>query len=339
MVLFAKAQGRHARAPIDLCAVSGQAMGQGDAPMAPLKGIALKLCAVLLFIIMSSLVKATADHVPPGEAVFFRSFFAIPVILTWLALRGDLATGLKVKAPMGHFWRGVVETTEMGLMFAGLGLLPLPEVTALGYTAPLLTVVFAAMFLDERVGLFRIAAVGLGLVGVLIVLAPRLSTLTGETVQTTQAMGAVMVLLGATCAALAQIYIRKLVATEQTSAIVFYFSATSTLLSLLTLPFGWAFPGVTETIYLILAGLLGGLAQIFLTSAYRFADASVVAPFDYASMLFALIIGYVIFDEVPTGAMLLGAALVIVAGILIILRERHLGIKRGKARALRTPQG
>jgi len=90
---------------------------------------------------------------------------------------------------------------------------------------------------------------------------------------------------------------------------------------------------------LILAGLLGGLAQIFLTSAYRFADASVVAPFDYASMLFALIIGYVIFDEVPTGAMLLGAALVIVAGILIILRERHLGIKRGKARALRTPQG
>ena len=90
---------------------------------------------------------------------------------------------------------------------------------------------------------------------------------------------------------------------------------------------------------MILAGLLGGLAQIFLTSAYRFADASVVAPFDYASMLFALIIGYVIFDEVPTGAMLLGAALVIVAGILIILRERHLGIKRGKARALRTPQG
>jgi len=307
--------------------------------MSPFKGIALKLCAVVLFVVMSSLIKAASEAVPPGQAVFFRSLFAIPVILGWLALRGDLATGLRVTSPMGHFWRGFVGTAAMGLMFAGLGLLPLPEVTALGYTAPLLTVVFAAMFLDERVGLFRIAAVGLGLVGVLIVLAPRLSTLTGETVQTTQAMGAVMVLLGATCAALAQIYIRKLVATEQTSAIVFYFSATSTLLSLLTLPFGWVIPGATETVYLILAGLLGGLAQIFLTSAYRFADASVVAPFDYASMLFALIIGYVIFDEVPTGAMLLGAALVIVAGILIILRERHLGIKRGKARALRTPQG
>lgn len=307
--------------------------------MSPFKGIALKLCSVVLFIVMSSLIKAASEAVPPGQAVFFRSLFAIPVILGWLALRGDLATGLRVNSPMGHFWRGFVGTAAMGLMFAGLGLLPLPEVTALGYTAPLLTVVFAAMFLDERVGLFRIAAVGLGLIGVLIVLAPRLSTLTGETVQTTQAVGAVMVLLGATCAALAQIYIRKLVATEQTSAIVFYFSATSTLLSLLTLPFGWVIPGATETLYLILAGLLGGLAQIFLTSAYRFADASVVAPFDYASMLFALMIGYFIFDEVPTGAMLLGAALVIAAGIIIILRERHLGIKRGKARALRTPQG
>ncbi len=307
--------------------------------MSPFKGIALKLCSVLLFVVMASLIKATSDHVPPGQAVFFRSLFAIPVILAWLMVRGDLRTGLKVQSRMGHFWRGFVGTTAMGLMFAGLGLLPLPEVTALGYTAPLLTVVFAAMFLDERVGLFRMSAVGLGLVGVLIVLAPRLSTLTGETVQTMQAVGAVLVLLGAVCAALAQIYIRKMVATEQTSAIVFYFSLTSTLLSLLTIPFGWVIPGGTETVLLILAGLLGGMGQIFLTSAYRFADASVVAPFDYASMLFALLIGYFVFSEVPTGAMLLGAALVIAAGIIIILRERHLGLKRGQARAARTPQG
>lgn len=307
--------------------------------MSPFKGIALKLCAVMLFIVMSALIKAAADEVPPGEAVFFRSFFAIPVILTWLALRGDLRTGLRVNSPMGHFWRGFVGTTAMGLMFAGLGLLPLPEVTALGYAAPLLTVVFAAMFLDEKVGVYRIGAVALGLLGVLIVLAPRLTTLSGPTVQTAEAVGAVLVLLGATCAALAQIYIRKLVQTEQTSAIVFYFSLTSTLLSLLTLPFGWVIPGGTETIFLVLAGLLGGTAQIFLTSAYRFADASVIAPFDYASMLFALAIGYVIFDEVPTTPMLAGAALVIVAGIIIILRERHLGLKRGQARAVKTPQG
>ncbi|MEM7075276.1 MAG: DMT family transporter [Pseudomonadota bacterium] len=307
--------------------------------MQPFKGIALKLCAVILFVIMSSLIKVTSDAVPPGQAVFFRSLFAIPVILIWLLVRGEMTTGLKVRSRMGHVWRGVVGTTAMGLMFAGLGLLPLPEVTALGYTAPLLVVVFAAMFLDEKVGIYRLGAVALGLVGVIIILVPRLTAFDGPTVQTAQAVGAVLVLMGAVCAALAQIYIRKLVQSEQTSAIVFYFSLTSTALSLLTLPFGWTIPGGTETALLILAGLVGGTAQIFLTSSYRHADASVIAPFDYASMLFAIVIGYVIFDEVPTRHMLFGAVLVVLAGIIIILRERQLGLKRGQARALKTPQG
>lgn len=307
--------------------------------MQPIKGITLKLCAVVLFIAMASLIKASADHVPPGEAVFFRSFFAIPVILGWLWWRGDLATGLNATSRISHFWRGFVGTVSMGLSFAALGLLPLPEVTALGYAAPLLTVVFAAMFLNEQVGLYRISAVALGLVGVLIVLSPRLTAFTGQTIETAMALGAFMVLAGAMCAALAQIYIRKMVATEQTSAIVFYFSLTSTVLALLTVPFGWVVPTPWVAVCLVLAGLLGGTAQIFLTSAYRFADASVVAPFDYASMIFALAIGYLVFDEVPTLTMLGGAALVILAGILIIWREGSLGLKRGVSKALKTPQG
>ena len=307
--------------------------------MQPIKGILLKLCAVVLFIIMASLIKAVSDVVPPGEAVFFRSLLAIPVILTWLWWRGDLRTGLKASSKASHFWRGLVGTVAMGLGFAGLGLLPLPEVTALGYAAPLLTVVFAAMFLNEKVGIFRISAVGLGFSGVLIVLSPRLTALGDEALQAAQALGAVLVLMSAVCAALAQIYIRKMVATEQTSAIVFYFSLTSTLLSLLTIPFGWVWPAPWALACLVLAGLIGGTAQIFLTSAYRFADASVVAPFDYASMIFALIIGYMVFNEVPTLSMLGGAALIILAGLIIILREHYLGLKRGQARAVKTPQG
>ncbi len=307
--------------------------------MQPIKGIALKLCAVVLFIIMASLIKAASAVVPPGEAVFFRSLLAIPVILVWLWWRGDLRTGLSVSSRSSHFWRGFVGTVAMGLGFAGLGLLPLPEVTALGYAAPLLTVVFAAMFLGEKVGIFRVSAVALGLAGVLIVLSPRLTAFGGPSVQTAEALGAVLVLMSAICAALAQIYIRKMVATEQTSAIVFYFSLTSTLLSLTTLPFGWAWPGGWALTCLVLAGLIGGTAQIFLTSAYRFADASVIAPFDYASMLFALVIGYLVFGEVPTSTMLAGAALIILAGIAIIWREHALGLKRGQARAIKTPQG
>lgn len=306
--------------------------------MRPMRGILYKLCAVVMFILMSSLIKATSGHVPPGEAVFFRSVFAIPVILAWLALRKELSTGLKVKNPMGHVWRGVVGTSAMGLGFAGLGYLPLPEVTAIGYAAPLLTVIFAAMFLGENVRLFRISAVALGLVGVLIVLSPRL-TVSAAPGDDTAALGAMLVLGSAVFAALAQVFVRKLVAQENTAAIVFYFSLTSTALSLITLPFGWVIPGTKETVLLITAGILGGFGQIFLTSSYREADASVVAPFDYASMLFALGIGYWVFDEVPTTTMLAGAALVVSAGVMIILRERHLGLQRAQQRKAMSPQG
>lgn len=307
--------------------------------MQPLKGIFFKVSSVTMFILMASLIKATATHVPPGEAVFFRSFFAIPVIFVWLWLRKDLATGLKVESRLAHFWRGFIGTFAMGLGFAGLGLLPLPEVTAIGYAAPLLTVIFAAMFLGEEVRAFRLGAVALGMVGVLIVLGPRLTVFSGEQVARTEALGAMVVLMGAVCAALAQIYVRNLVKTEQTAAIVFYFSLTSTLLSLLTVPFGWVVPTPTEAALLILAGILGGMGQIFLTSAYRFADASVVAPFDYASMLMAILIGYFVFSEVPTVTMLLGAGLVVLAGVIIILREHRLGLIRGKGRQNMTPHG
>ena len=305
----------------------------------PLRGIGFKIASVLVFIVMATLIKATSDHVPPGQAVFFRSLFAIPVIVIWLIWRGEFASGLRTEQPMGHVWRGVVGTMAMGLGFAGLGYLPLPEVTAIGYAAPLLTVVFAAMFLGENVRIFRISAVALGLVGVLIVLSPRLSALSDGEVAIAEGLGAVLVLGGAVFAALAQVFVRKLVLTESTSAIVFWFSMTATLLSLVTLPFGWVVPAPREALMLVAAGLLGGVGQILLTSSYRWADASVVAPFEYVSMLFALVFGYLLFDEVPTLTMLSGAALVVTAGILIIWRERRLGIERARQRKAMTPQG
>jgi drug/metabolite transporter (DMT)-like permease len=136
---------------------------------------------------------------------------------------------------------------------------------------------------------------------------------------------------------LALVFVRKLVLTETTSSIVFYFSVTSTLLSLFTIPFGWVWPTGTQAALLVTCGVLGGIGQIFLTRSYREADASLIAPFDYASMIFSLGIGLFIFGEVPTLTMLSGAALIILAGILIILRERHLGLERAKARRAMTP--
>ncbi len=306
--------------------------------MNPLRGIALKIASVCVFVAMASLIKATSDHVPPGQAVFFRSFFALPVIIAWLWMRHELSTGLRTVSPLGHVWRGVVGTSAMGLGFAGLGLLPLPEVTAIGYAAPILVVVFAAMFLGEDVRLFRLSMVALGMLGVMIVLSPRLS-LGGTDTTHAEALGAMIVLMSAVCAALAQVFVRKMVATETTSAIVFWFSITATLMSLLTLPWGWVIPAPREAMLLILAGVLGGVGQILLTSSYREADASLIAPFEYSSMLLALGVGYMIFDEIPSMTMLVGAAIIITAGIAIILRERQLGIERARQRKAMTPQG
>ncbi|MCB2117386.1 MAG: DMT family transporter [Rhodobacteraceae bacterium] len=307
--------------------------------MNPLRGIAFKLGSVVVFMTMSSLIKAASDAVPPGEAVFFRSFFAIPVIVVWLIATRSLKAGLATANPLGHFWRGLMGTAAMGFGFAGLGLLPLPEVTAIGYAAPLLTVVFAAMFLGENVRAFRIATVALGMAGVLIVLSPRLTAFSEGQIGGEEALGAIVVLVGAVFAALAQVFVRKLVNEEKTSAIVFYFSVNSALLSLVTLPFGWTVPDPQSAAMLVCAGLLGGVGQIFLTSSYRHADASVVAPFDYASMLLAIAIGYVVFDEVPTWTVIGGATLVVFAGILIIWRERRLGLERSRQRKAMTPQG
>ncbi|GGL55992.1 DMT family transporter [Wenxinia marina] len=304
--------------------------------MNPLRGIILKILSVCIFVAMQSLIKVTREHVPPGETVFFRSFFAIPVIVAWLAWRGELSSGLRTSNPMGHVWRGFVGTLAMGSGFAGLGLLPLPEVTAIGYAAPLLVVIFAAMFLGEEVRLFRLTTVVLGLIGVLIVLSPRLTS-TGGALDQRETLGAVIVLAGAVFAALAQVFVRRMVATESTAAIVFWFSVTASVLSLVTLYWGWVVPTPAETGMLILAGLGGGVGQILLTSSYRQADASLIAPFEYVSMLLAIAVGFAVFGEVPTGTMLLGASIVVFAGVLIIWRERQLGLKRARQRKAMPP--
>ncbi len=312
----------------------------------PGTAIALKLVAIFLFTVMAALIKAASEAVPPGQAVFFRSLFAIPVIGLWLWQQGKLEDGLKVNNVFGHVWRGLFGTTAMGLTFAGLAILPLPEVTAIGYATPMFTVLLAALLLGERVRLIRLSAVALGLVGVMIVIAPRLSL--DESYSSAATAGALMVLGASILRALVQIHVRRLVQTDTTSAIVFYFSLTATCVSLLSLPLGWIVPHPSLTWtspgpyilgLVICAGLLGGIAQIMVTSSYRFGGASMLAPFDYASMIFATLIGWLVFSEVPTPTILIGAALVIAGGVLIIWRERQLGLDRSKSKPGSAPSG
>jgi drug/metabolite transporter (DMT)-like permease len=288
--------------------------------MRPGRGILLMILAVTLFTAMAACIKAV-DRVPPGQAVFFRAGLTVPVVLIWLALRGRVVEALRTERPMVHLRRGVIGSVSMGLGFAGLRYLPFPEATALQFVTPILIVIFAALMLGERIRMIRITAVVAGLVGVVVILWPRI-TASGEGAEL---FGAGLVLSSAALAALAHIFIKSMAGKEGTVAIVFYFSLSATTLSLFTIPFGWVWPTEGELALLIGAGVLGGIGQMLLTTSYRFADAGVLAPFTYVSMLWSLAFGFVFFDEVPTVAMLAGGALIIAAGVGIWLRERQLG--------------
>ena len=304
--------------------------------MQQIQGIGLKIGAIALFTVMFALVKALSYTIPAGQAVFFRSAFAFPVLFAWLMMQGEFAGAITVKSKRGHVWRGFVGTAAMGLNFTAAGSLPLPEITAIGFTTPLLIVVFASVILGERVGVYRISAVLVGLIGVLIIVEPRLTFNALHPTQDAMMLGVILAITAAACAALAQIQIRKMVQVERTSAIIFYFCITASIFSLSTVG-TWVWPSLSQFLILILIGILGGVGQIMLTTAYRYAPASVIAPFDYTAMIFALGIGYFAFAELPSAQMILGAGIVTAAGVFVILREARLGLRRGQARRAKPP--
>jgi drug/metabolite transporter (DMT)-like permease len=304
----------------------------------PMVGIGLKVMSVCVFVSMSTLIKAGGEGLPAGQIVFFRSAFAIVPILVYLALRGQLDGAWRTANPLSHVMRGLVGVMAMGFGFYGLMQLPLPDAIAIGYAMPLIAVVFAAVFLRETVRIFRWSAVAVGLGGVMIISWPRLS-LFSDGFGSGEALGAVAVLISASLGATAMILVRKLVLTERTPTIVLYFSLTATVLSLATIPFGWVVPDWQTLVLMALAGFCGGLGQILLTQSYRHADVSTIAPFEYTSIILGIVIGYVVFGDVPTWTMLTGTAIVVSAGLFVILREHRLGLERRAQRRLVTPQG
>jgi len=294
-----------------------------------IRGIALKVTAVSIFTFMMALIKATSQEVPTGQQVFFRAFFTLLVVMAWLSTRGDFPKALRTSNILDHTWRSLAGAAAMSLRFFALGVLSFPEVAALGFTTPLILTVLAALILGETVRAFRLTTVALGFMGVLIVLWPTLNMDGARS--TLEVIGATAMLGSAALAALAQIFVRRMVATEGTAQIVFYFSLLITVLSLCTLPFGWVKPSFEATAMLITAGVIGGIGQICLTAAYRNAPASVVAPFDYTSMLLALALAYFWFSEIPTLWTITGASVIITSGVVILWREQRLGRNRTRA--------
>jgi drug/metabolite transporter (DMT)-like permease len=300
--------------------------------MNPGRGIALKIISTLIFTLMSVCVKLASDRVPTGEIVFARSFFALIPVMGMLVWQGGLVSALRTQKPLLHASRGVLGISAMACGFTALAFIPLPEAMMIGYASPLMVVALSAIILHEVVRIYRWSATAFGFVGIIIILWPRLTFFSGAGMEETAMIGASFALLGACASAFASIFVRSMTRTETTASIVVYLSLSGSVLSLLSLPFGWIVPEPRDAALLLAIGFLGGIGQLLMTTAYRHADAATIASFEYVSMLWGISLGYLVFGEVPSAGVILGGAFVVAAGIFIIFRERQLGLERERER-------
>jgi len=302
----------------------------------------LKGISALLFAMLSACVRFLGENgVPLGQVVFYRAFFAILPVLLMCAWRHQLASAIRTERPMGHLTRGLISMAGMFLNFAALARLPLVDATAISFAAPLITVALAWLILSETVRFYRWTAVTVGFIGIVVMLWPYLNLsqyATGGSATAAATIGAACGLLAAFTNAGSVIQTRRLADTETTSSIVFYFSMYCALAGLATLPFGWVWPTPFQFTVLIASGVIGGLAHILLTSSYQYAPASLVAPLDYTTMIWAYVLGYFLFGELPTIYVYIGSTIVAGSGLFVIWRERQLGIRRRRLRDTQRPQ-
>jgi drug/metabolite transporter (DMT)-like permease len=303
----------------------------------PLRGITLKVLSVVVFVMMQACIKSAGIGIPAGQVTFYRSAFALVPIIAYLAFRKELVHAFHTNSLFGHLKRGTFGIMAMALGFYGLIHLPMADAIAIGYSMPLVAVVFAAVILKETVRLYRWSAVAVGMVGVVIISWPKLTLFSSAGAGSEQAVGALAVLAAAVMGGFAMIQVRQLVRTEKTATIVLYFSLTAAVFSLISIPFGWAPLTGFQSFCLIASGFCGGLGQILLTESYRQADVSTVAPFEYSSIILGIGIAYALFGDVPTVSTLIGTAITVSAGIFIIYREHQLGLERKAARKASPP--
>ncbi|MAS87910.1 MAG: EamA family transporter [Micavibrio sp.] len=280
------------------------------------KAVAYALGGVFVFSLMAVCIKyLTIKDFPIIQIVFFRCFFGMMPVLYMLTKRNDWDKLLTTNIS-GHLSRSLIGLFSMFLTFWSFAFLPLADATALQFVTPIAMTMLAVPLLNEKVGPFRWFAVMFGFAGVVIMIQPGGASMEGNYI------GLSLALCAAVLAALAMIIVKKLGETESSISIVFYFTLISTLCSGAFLTFYWRTPdSFLVWAAFIGAGLLGGIGQIWTTRSYQYAPAAFVSPFSYLAIIYAVIFGIIFFGEHPNISVLLGSAVVIASGILVLWRE------------------
>ena len=268
------------------------------------------LLSVCAFSVMDLIVK-WSDNYPLGQVIFFRGFFGL-VLYYFVIPKERLKDFYVTKRPMLHFSRCFFGLMALLSIFTALRNLPLATVVSISFAAPIFTTIFSIFFLSEKVGYFRWLAVLVGFVGIIIISEPGLSSLN------VYYIFPVIFVLGMSYVAIS---IRQLSSTEPVWLISLYFSAAITLAGLFTIPYGWLMPNLKDLILLSFIGIFGGVANLWLSQSYKFSEVSLVTPLKYLALVFAIIFGYFIWDEIPTIKTLVGATFVITSSVIIFRRE------------------
>ncbi len=300
-----------------------------SAPHHAILGVGLRLASVFCFASMAACVKYLGPSIPAGQTVFFRGAISLPVLAVVAWRVGGLGL-LKTNNWRAHASRSLSGSLSMFCWFTALTLIPLARMTTISFTIPLFLTLLALFFLRETIHFYRWMALGIGFAGVVIIIGPDLFDPSGSM------LGVGIALTAAILAAFAQMFVRHMSAHEHALTITFYFFVTSSALALVTHIFiPWPLPTTGQWVLLGLTGAFGVGGQLTMTYSYRYAEASLLAPLDYVTMLFAVSIGYWVFGEIPRLSTWIGAPLIIAAGVIILWREY------GKLRRLRlrvTPE-
>ena len=281
-------------------------------------GIAYQLFAVLVFTCMSSLIKSFGSDYATAEIVFFRSLPALIPLLLYLPSQGGWSA-LRTRHPVLQAVRAIAGLASMFCGFHAIAYMTLADYVAISFTAPLFGTLLSIPLLGERVGWQRLAACLVGFSGIVIMVGPA-----GAGVDVYAAFAVASAFLYG----VVMIAMRRLGGIDNSAATVFYFTFGSAIVSGAIMAFEWTLPSPHHLMLLTMVGVLGGIGQICMTQAFRLAPPSVVAPFDYTAMIWALLIGWMAFGSLPTPQSMLGAAVICAAGLFILYRETIRGVRK-----------
>ncbi len=269
--------------------------------------------SVCAFSIMDVIVK-WSDTYPVGQVLFFRGLFGmIPIF--FLVPRERYFDFYKTKRPFLHFKRVLAGLISIVAIFIALRKLPLATVVSISFAAPIFTTIFSIFLLKEKVGFYRWLAVFVGFIGIIVISEP------GYTSLNINYLYPIIFCLGLSYVA---ITIRQLSSTEPVWLIGLYFSFSIMIISFFTISQEWLMPNLKDLFLLSMVGVLGGLANLWLTYSYKLSEVTLVTPLKYLALVFAIFFGYLIWDEVPSIKTLTGASLVIVSSFIIFRREIYL---------------